>query len=245
MNPVSLVLLAGIGLLVLFWIRSLPKKKRAGVLLLLLLVVISLFVLLMALTGRLHWIAAVFAGLLPFARNLFPILIRLLPFLSQAYKQRQQTRQSSGNQSEVKTRIIAMSLDHDSGVMYGTVLEGPLKGKELGNLSEQEFIQLLSYCRQQDSESARLLEAYLDKRFGDSWREDDPEISSEYQNSGGSGSMSVQEAYEILGLTPGCSKEDIVAAHRKLMQKNHPDRGGSDYLAAKINQAKDLLLSNM
>jgi DnaJ-domain-containing protein 1 len=113
----------------------------------------------------------------------------------------------------------------------------------LGDLSETQFIELLKYCRENDSDSARLLEAYLDKRFGDSWRQDDPE---DYQpSSDSSGSISIQEAYEILGLQSGASREEIIDAHRRLMQKNHPDRGGSDYLAAKINQAKDLLLQQI
>lgn len=135
-----------------------------------------------------------------------------------------------------------MQLDHDSGVMYGSVTEGPFAGQNLGDLSEAQFIDLLQYCREQDTDSARLLEAYLDKRFGDSWRQDDPTGQRDAPSAGNS-SLSIQEAYEILGLKTGASREEIIEAHRRLMQKNHPDRGGSDYLAAKINQAKDLLLT--
>ncbi|MGH1461411.1 MAG: DnaJ domain-containing protein [Neptuniibacter sp.] len=243
MNPISLFLLAYLGLLVILWVRSLPTKKRGKAVLLIILVVVSLFVLLMAFTGRLHWIAAVAAALLPFAQKLFPLLIRLLPFIGQAYKSRQQTSQSSGNRSEVKTRIIQMQLDHDSGVMYGTIIEGDFTGKALGDLTETQFIELLKYCRETDQDSARLLEAYLDKRFGDSWRQDDS-ADNVYEPGPGS-TLSIQEAYEILGLKLGATREEIIEAHRRLMQKNHPDRGGSDYLAAKINQAKDLLLKQL
>ena len=182
-------------------------------------------------TGKLHWIGALVALLLPFARRLLP----LLPFAGKIFKHYQANKQTGGNNSEVNSRILKMNLDHDTGSLDGEILEGPLQGRQLNSLSESEFIQLLNFCRQKDPQSARLLETYLDKRFGESWRGDDKnEMNSEPSER--------ERAYQILGLEPNATKQEIIEAHRRLMQKLHPDRGGSDYLAAEINQAKDLLL---
>ena len=238
MNQITFILLGSIILGWYLWLRSKPQQQRqkANIMLLLGVVVATIFYL--AITGKLHWIGALLAMLLPFARRILPLL-PVIGRLFRHYQNRQGSRPSTGNSSSVNSAILTMTLDHDSGTMNGSVIQGPLQGRTLETLSEQEFIQLLSYCRQEDAQSARLLETYLDKRFGDSWREDDPGTAS----SQGEAISEKDKAYEILGLKPGATREEIIEAHRRLMQKMHPDRGGSDYLAAEINRAKDTLLN--
>ena len=151
-----------------------------------------------------------------------------------------------GQSSEVVTRFLRMTLDHDSGAMSGTVLEGRFAGRALDRLSLAEQIALWQECMALDGESASVLEAYLDRVHGEDWRDAAAAESGNGSAGGGPGGdggpMTFDEAYEILGLEPGASDEDIREAHRRLLQKIHPDHGGSNYLAAKINQAKDLLL---
>jgi DnaJ-domain-containing protein 1 len=123
-----------------------------------------------------------------------------------------------------------------------------MAGRELADLAESEFIELLQHCRDEDEDSARLLESYLDRRFGDSWRTDDPAgddgaQDSERENSNSGGSLTDSEALDILGLKAGANRDEIIQAHRRVMQKMHPDRGGSNYLAARVNEAKERLLS--
>ena len=234
MNPIALILLSSVAFGWYLWLRTKPLKQQRIANFRLAIAILAIMLFYLAVTGKLHWLGVIFAMLLPFARRLLP----LLPIIGQLFNRYQSNRQRSGNTSEVNTRILTLILDHDSGVMYGKVLEGPMQGQELGNFSDQEFITLLQYCRSEDPQSARLLETYLDKRFDDRWRKDDP---GESDSSAGPHSDK-EEAYQILGLQPGASDDEIIEAHRRLMQKLHPDRGGSDYLAAKINQAKDLLL---
>ena len=135
-----------------------------------------------------------------------------------------------------------MNLDHDSGEMHGTVLRGAYEGRELHQLSREELLDLLRECDAHDEQSARLLESYLDRMFGEEWRDGASEEEPRQRRRASSANMTRDEAYEVLGLAPGASEADIREAHRKLQLKNHPDQGGSDYLAAKINQAKEVLL---
>jgi hypothetical protein len=149
---------------------------------------------------------------------------------------------AAGQSSDVDTAYLRMSLDHDTGAMIGTVLRGRFSGMRLDELGPAELLALLRECRAEDEDGARLLEAYLDRAHPD-WRE---EMAGERGGtpppaSGGS-DVTVEEAYAILGLAPGADEEAIKAAHHRLMKQLHPDHGGSDYLATKINRARDVLL---
>jgi len=150
-----------------------------------------------------------------------------------------------GQASEISTRFLKMTLDHDSGEMSGEVLDGQFSGQRLEELELAQLIKLWRECRAEDRQSAVVLEAYLDRTQGDAWREAagaGPREEAASEGGAGGGAMSRDEACDILGVEAGASEAEIRDAHRRLMQKVHPDHGGSNYLAAKINQAKDILL---
>lgn len=148
---------------------------------------------------------------------------------------------SRANVSKVRSRHLAMELDHDTGELSGRVLDGQFAGWDLMDLGEMETRALLSEI-EHDAESINLLESWLDtNRAGwrDYFAEQDAGVGSGPVNGAGD---PVAEAYAVLGLQPGASDEEIKAAHRELMKGVHPDKGGSEFLAAKINEARDLLL---
>jgi hypothetical protein len=151
-------------------------------------------------------------------------------------------RRSSGTGSTVKSAWIEMQLDHDSGKMTGKVLRGRFAGQALATLDRAALLSLAAEVGG-DSDSVALLEAYLDRRFP-GWREDvERDRAARPRGAADSGAMTDQQAYEILGLAPGAGEAEIRAAHRRLMKRVHPDQGGSTFLAAKLNQAKDWLLN--
>lgn len=152
----------------------------------------------------------------------------------------------SGQSSNIETRYLRLSLDHDSGVTTGEVLSGKFAGRTVDSLSMHELGELLTECRNDDLESARVLEAYLHRVYPDWWSRfgpDSGQTTDHRQARPQGGGMTPSEAYDVLGLKPGCSPEDIKEAHRRLMAALHPDRGGTTYLASKLNQAKDTLLN--
>ncbi len=146
-----------------------------------------------------------------------------------------------GRASTARSAMIEMRLDHDSGAMTGSVLAGGYAGRALETLSRPELLGLWQELARDDPDGARLLEAYLDRRFA-GWREADQGEAQGRGKGGAGGTMSRKEALEVLDLPEGASAADIIRAHRALMKKLHPDHGGSTALAARVNQAKDVLM---
>lgn len=148
-------------------------------------------------------------------------------------------QRSAGQSSRVRSQFLEMMLDHDSGKLSGRIADGPNAGR---SLDEFDLPQLLAMTAGFDAESVALLESYLDRRFP-AWRQNaQGDAAGGQRRTATSGKMTDEEAYQILGLQPGAGRDDISRAHRALMKKLHPDQGGSTYLAARVNQAKDILL---
>jgi hypothetical protein len=152
---------------------------------------------------------------------------------------------SQGRASGVETRYLRMWLDHDSGTMDGEVTEGPLAGRQLSDLTLGELIGLWRDCVAGDEQSRTVLEAWLDRVHGATWRQAagaGPASDEHPGAAGGGGVMDAAEAREILGVGESADRSEIEAAYRRAMQRAHPDHGGTDALAARINEARDLLL---
>jgi hypothetical protein len=242
------LVLLGLALVwVLHWFRRTPPEKVARALRKAALWGGIGVVVLLALTGRLSPIFAALAAAIPVVLRAVSLL-RVLPAIQQVMRTLglggipsagASGAGGKGKTSSIRTRFLEMTLDHASGDMDGLVLEGPYEGRLLSSLELGQLLELQQRYRSQDARSAALLEAYLDRARGEEWREG-------AATSGGpptsDAPMNREEALATLGLDAGADRDAIREAHRRLMQRLHPDRGGSDYLAAKINEAKRVLL---
>ena len=237
MHPILILILLVAALWFVSWYRRAPpgakrKIRNRGL-------IAALAVLLLAglVTGRLQPLFALVLAAIPVLMRVVSLVqtAQTLKSIGGAFKSARGP--SPGQSSDVRTRYLHLSLDHDSGELGGRVLEGQFRGRRLDDLPLDALLELLAECQREDAESCPLLESYLDRVHGPQWRHG---AAAREPATG----MSRSEAQEILGLSGGASREEVIDAHRRLMQKVHPDRGGSDYLAAKLNEAKEVLLGS-
>ena len=238
----GVALLAGF-LLAGRWFATADPKTLVKFLKWLLFAVIVAVLLFFTITGRLGWALLALPALLPW-------FLRLRSAARMAKNFSRMASQGAGaggggGASDLKTEYLHMSLDHESGAMSGEVIKGSYGGRRIETLSLDELVDLLKTCWREDQPSAQVLEAYLDRVHG-GWRR---RAGAAGGGGGGAsdfgeGAMSREEAFRVLGLEPGASQKEIKEAHHRLIAGLHPDHGGSDYLAAKINQAKDVLLGD-
>ncbi|MCT2531077.1 molecular chaperone DnaJ [SAR92 clade bacterium H921] len=184
--------------------------------------------LILVATGRMHWLGAGLAALIPLGKLLLGLGIRALPIL-------QMLSRFKTSPSQFRTGALLVEINFSTKHMDGEVLQGEYAGKRLSELSVKQLQSLSEALRATDRESFVLLQAYMLRNGAGSASNEDfqPNSFSDISN---------DEAYKLLGLEPNAPKEDVIKAHKRLMQRLHPDRGGSDYLAAKINAAKDQLI---
>ncbi|MGH6879620.1 DnaJ domain-containing protein [Hypericibacter sp.] len=192
--------------------------------------------------------AGLLAGILPIAVPILLLWLRRRRSLAGAGGTWDAgTRPSGGGRSDVETAFFAMTLDHASGRLDGWIKKSKFAGRRLSELARDELIELRREVAG-DSDSVSVLEAFLDRAHGPDWRggggASGDQTGSNAGAGGGSssGGMTRDEAYEVLGLKPGAQEAEIRDAHHRLMKKLHPDQGGSDYLAARVNRARDILL---
>ncbi|MYE12292.1 MAG: molecular chaperone DnaJ [Gammaproteobacteria bacterium] len=225
-----------------YWAKAQPSRSSVVLTTAAIVLVAGLAVL--AATGRLHWLAALGAAVFPFLRRGFsllrflPLLSRVAPLAGQAFAGRQAHAASAGagpQSSEVETAELRMTLHHDSGQMDGEILAGPFEGRRLSTLGLDELRSLRAALT--DGDSVRLLDSYLERQHP-GWDDTGESTPGEPAD----GQMNEARALEVLGLEAGATEEDVIEAHRRLIQRLHPDRGGSTFLAATLNEAKRVLL---
>lgn len=242
---ISGVLLLAAVMLALRWFVNADPKVAARVLIWIGTIVFAVGVLFLIVTGRLALVFYMLPALLPWL-----LRIRAVARAAKNFSRMNQTQrgEATGGASTIETRYLRMRLDHDTGTLWGEVVAGRHNGKTLATMAPAELLDLLVECRAGDAQSAQVLESYLD-RHHEGWRVDDPAGAGAdgggQENAGAaapSATMTREEALKVLGLDDGADADAVKAAHRRLMAALHPDRGGSDYLAAKINQARDVLL---
>lgn len=203
--------------------KKLPQARKRAFLMKMAVFGLAGILLLGVLTGRMHWFGAVIAALLPMLKFGMHTLMRVMPLWLHR----------TGGKAPFKTEHLDVTIMVQSGQLSGSIIKGPCAGKSISELTEDDFKELESYYRERDVKSYYLIRfARKGQTFGGGQQQSSPPFANPGRD----------EALQILGLSGNPSREEIIAAHRRLINKLHPDRGGSDFLAARVNQARDILL---
>ncbi len=234
----AIAVILGLYLVARWWVQAEPRQilqalRWTGA------VVGVVLLATIALSGRWSWLPALLFPAIPW-------LVRLRALNTMRKNARGPRR---GQASQVSTRFLNMELDHDSGEMTGEITDGQFVGRNLGDLTLGELIELWRECAKEDEQSRLVLENYLDRGHPE-WRSvagagpREETAGARSESPWTKTSMSAEEACEILGVEPDATPQDIETAYRRVMKSAHPDHGGSDWMAAKVNQAKDVLLGS-
>ena len=243
---VFLIILFGVGYLIYHLYGKQLRQQGSKSLLKPALIAASVLIVLAVLTGKASPILAALGGLVAAAWRMAPLLVRFYPQFRQLLNKVAPGVSQTGSQvSKVTTASLVMTLDHSTGRIDGEITAGRFKNRTLSQLSFDEALQFYRVCEKQDRKALRLLQAFLEREFPEQWQQATGTQHSGYEQTAGDSTMSVSEAWDILGLSPGADKATITATHKKLMGRLHPDKGGSNFLASRVNLAKERLLAEI
>lgn len=253
MSLFFLIVIAAIGwLLYTLYLKQLLNQGKAGQFKLFI-IVLGLIFLALAVTGRAPALFAFLGAAMTLLMRYAPLVIRFAPFLkrflggSGAFSG-STGRAAGAGASTVSTATLTMTLDQASGAISGEVNAGDFAGRQISSLSLAELQALYQYCSDHDAEALRLLQAYITRERSAEWQQatgGGPDDQPGNSAGKASAAMTLAEARQILGLGTEYTRKTVMSAHRSLMGRFHPDKGGNDYLATKINTARDILLDHI
>lgn len=247
MRALFLIALAVVGWLIYklyfkkFWNQGKPGKVKLAM------IALGILFLGLALTGRAPALLAVIGAAMTQIVRLAPLLIRFAPSLRSVLGAGAAGGARAGV-SKVSTPTIDMTLDNATGQINGYVKTGEFKGQELSALTLEQLQSLYRQCQANDTEALRLLQTYISRERDAEWQSHGNQgdyQSSDRSTPATSSEMGIEEARAVLAVSSDATKSEIVAAHRSLMGKLHPDKGGNNYLAVKVNTAKSVLLDHL
>ncbi len=230
------------------YLKQLLKQGKAGQIKVAI-VALGLIFLALALTGRAPALFAIIGGLMTQVLRFAPMLARFAPSLKRHFKPSQGGARASGT-SKVATATVIMSMEHASGKIDGAIVAGDYEGRQLSSLTIEELVKLYDYCVSNDVDACRLIAAYATRQRGDEWQDAAGNKENAWSGEQRPPAISrppigLTEARQILGVDNTADKKAVIAAHRSLMGKFHPDKGGNDYLATQLNTAREVLLTEL